>query len=547
MEKKDLEDLKERLENAEFNNYEEDLKVTNEEKKDPVNKKDNDFFEEKDKKKNMIIYALVALVIILLIIVLFFLLSGKNDNNNSTDNSSSNSNSNSSENNSNNNNETPKKIKEEDYNYSNGSVYYNRYVYVESKDKEKAVITDLEGNIITEVSNSKIYEGPENSIYLVNQNYKNDGNFDIKRIKDNIVHNIFKENATGLLIGKEKNNLLGVYKQNKDDETIYLFNGNEYSTINLDNYFDISNKSNDRENKYIYNNKYIITFDKISQEKYEDYGIYDIKAQKQVLKGTYEDIDYLHDDIFSAEKNNKSGIIDVNNKTLLNFNYDSIAYANGLYFVSSKDKISIYDANYNTLNKEILLQNSNQFELITFKDYVIVRNGNLPNEISDYIAVDKLGNTIPLGKGYIGFLGNYLVKSSADDTFIYMYDGALNQAHKINVGEKAINLNNINLFLNNTLVINNKNLYNLENDSSKGTTNWYRRVSEEFDVRIDFKGDKGKVTVKSNEIVLKELDDVSVDAFLKADNNGIKITKDYFIYNADGVIIIKRVPQNNPE
>ena len=52
---------------------------------------------------------------------------------------------------------------------------------------------------------------------------------------------------------------------------------------------------------------------KISQEKYEDYGIYDIKAQKQVLKGTYEDIDYLHDDIFSAEKNNKSGIIDVNN------------------------------------------------------------------------------------------------------------------------------------------------------------------------------------------------------------------------------------------
>ena len=43
--------------------------------------------------------------------------------------------------------------------------------------------------------------------------------------------------------------------------------------------------------------------------------------------------------------------------------------------------------------------------------------------------------------------------------------------------------------------------------------------------------------------VIKKLENVTVSEFLKTDNNGMIVTKNYFIYNAGGVIIIKREAQ----
>ena len=548
MDKKELEELKERIENAEFNNAEEDIKVNNEENEEEMKqKKDNDFKDINDKKKNIIIIALIGCVLILLILLIILLPGDKKENNNNTNSNSEITPSDK---------EDPEVIKEEDYNYSDAKLYFNKYIYVRSNDESKKIITDLDGNLIAKTEGSwKIYEGNNKDLYLVDS--KDNDTFVIKRIKDNLLHDVFNDNASGLILGKEKENLLGLYKKEKDYDIIYLLNENSYNTINLDSFGSFTNSK--KEIKYIYNNRYVITYNNKDQKEYDSYGIYDLKDKKQLIDETYDKIEFLHDNVFVAIKDDKTGVIDTNNKVLLDFKYDLVTYSNGLYFVGDDNKLLIYDSNLNSLNKEIEVSNldkytynpssqtTNPFDLINYKSYVIVRIGYLPDAVSDYVIVDKKGNITELGKGYIGFAGQYLINSNTEDNFIYMYDESLNVAHKIDVGEKAIKLDKVNIFLNNTLTINGSKLYNLSNDTAKGTTNWYRRESQEFNVKIDFKGDNGTITVSSNEIVLKKLENVSLDAFLKAENNGITITKDYFIYNADGVIVLKRVEQNKEE
>ncbi len=551
MDKKDLEDLKKRLENAEFNNSLEDSKISQEEKEEKKN--NNDFQDLKDNKKNMIIIALVICVVILLAIVLIFLFSGKNDTKSNNSNNYNNNNSNEEKKE---NNEKDKIIKEEDYNYTNAKVYFNKYVYVKAKDDKKIAITDLDGNILEEInSNWKIFEGKEKDLYLIE--LKGNENITIKRIKDNLVHDVYNDKATGLLLGKEKENLIGFYNKDSDYDTIYIIDGNTYNTTNLDN-FGAYNNSN-KDVKYIYNNKYLITYYNNEKSDYDSYGIYDIKAKKQLIKNSYDKIEYLHDDIFIAIKNDKSGVIDSNNKVLLDFKYDLVTYSNNLYFVGEKNKLNLYDKNLNDLNKDISIPNLdkftynpccgaiNPFDLINYNSYVIVRIGTQPDAVSDYIVVDKDGNSTSLGKGYIGFIGQSLIRTSSEDNYLYMYDENLNITHKIDVGQRAIKIDRVSIFLNNTLVIDGTKLYNLKNDSAKGSTNWYRRESQEFNIRLDFKGETGTITVSSNDVELKKLEGVSVDAFLNAEDNGITITKNYFIYNAGGVIILKRVEQNKPE
>lgn len=561
MNKKELDDLKKRLENAEFNNSEEDLRVSNEEKEKKYRtEKNEELYESKDQKKNIIIFALGACVVILLIVLFIFLLGGKSsDNTANSDSESKNSEKSNSESEKDNKEQADndKIIDEKDYNYSDGKVFFNKYVLVPSNDNKKEVVTNLDGDIILNLPSAwQFYEGTDNTLYAVNLNFTEDDSYSVKRIKDNIVSEIINEKADGLLFGKEKENILGVYKKNSTNDTYYIFDGNTFKTINLDYYGAYADNNSTKENKYIYNNRYIITFE-AKGEDFSNYGIYDLKNNKQVITGSYDKIEYLFGDIFVAVKNNKSGVINIDNKTLLDFKYDLVTYSNGLYFVGLNGKLNVFDKNFKNLNKEIEIPNLNKFtynpccgainpfDLIAFKNYVILRIGYLPGATSNYIAVDQNANVTELGKGYVGFLGDYLIKSNEDDTYINMYDSSLTIKHKIDVETKAIKLDKVYLFLNNTLVINRTKLYNLNTDSSKGTTSWYRRVSQEFDVRIDFKGETGTLTISSNDQVLKKLENVSVNEFLKADNNGITLTKNYFIYNAGGTVILKRLESNN--
>lgn len=547
------EDLKKRMYDTEFNNYEEDVEVSKEEE---IKEKEENFLEEKEKsdKKNIIIIALGAVVVILVVVLLFFLLfGGKKENNNSDNNSPTEENGDNNDN-SNNENDTAQVINEDDYNYVQAKVYLNKYVLVPAKSGDKQALTDLDGNILSRVSKSwAIYEGTDSSLYLVNLDYKTDGKFNIKRVKDNIVKDIFTEKATGLLLGKEKENLIGVYKEEKNNDVIYIFNGDKYDTINLDTHAAYTYYSSEKESKYIFNSKYVITFGEHENESFSNFGLYDLKNKKQVIDGSFDKIHYLHDDIFTAVKNGYAGVINKDGKELLPYEYDLVSYSNGLYFAGKNNKLYVFDSNFNDLNTFIDVPNLeefvytpccgsiNPFDLTSFKSYVIVRIGNDPDKLSDYMAIDKKGAITQLGKGHLTIEGNFIIKSNDSDNYLLLYDANLKIQHKFDVGKKAIDLSNAHFYLGNTLVLNNKQLYNLSNNTNKGTTSWYRRTSQEYEIRIDFKGDTGTITVSSGEEVLKKLENVSVEEFLKANNNGITITKNKFIYNAGGVIILDRV------
>lgn len=537
MKDKDIEELKKRLENVEFNNNDEDIEVVKEEK--------NDFFDEKkDKKKDRIILILGICVALLVIILIVFLLSGKGGNSDSPSDDKKNgseqqeTNSNNNNNNSENDNNVieSKIINENDYDYSLASVYFNKYIVVPSKDNKKTAITDFEGNILLQLSsNYKVYEKTDKNLYAIDIK---DDTYVVKRIKDNIVHDVFNEKANGLLIDKENNNLMGLFRKDSKNDVYYILNNNGYDTVNLDSLGAYLNTNDSKDNKYIFNSKYAITYE-ADNEDFSNYGIFDISSKKQVVNGSYDKIDYLHDDIFAAVKDGKTGVINTSNNKLLDFKYDLVNYSNGLYFVGRNGKVEILDKDFRNLNKGFEV-NNNPIDLIKYNDYVIVKVGYIKDFPSKYIAVDKLGNTTELGNGYIGFVNNYLVISNDSDNFINMYDNTLTIKHKIDVGQKLIKLDDIYIYLNNTLVINRAKLYDLTKDTTKGSTSWYRRISEEYEVRIDFKGEKGTVTISSNGQALKKLENVSVNEFLKANNNGITITKDYFIYNAGGVVVLKR-------
>ena len=298
MDKINLDELKKRLEKAEFNNKEEDERIREEEIK-PItknnNNNNNNSNNDNEKRKNITIAILGFCVFVLLIIVVFFLFSGNNDNNNSSNNENKSNNENTNnENGSKDNNEVDEKvINEKDYNYSTGNVFYNRYVVLDSLDDKKKVVADLDGNILLKVSPSwKIYNGPDNSLYAVNLNYTNNGSYSIKMIKDNLVHDILSDKFDGLLLDKDKDIVLGAFKKDTNNDIYYIFDGNNYNTVTLGAFGAYEGATKD--NKYIYNNKYVITYE-AQGESFKNYGIYDIKANKHVINGTYDEIEYLHD------------------------------------------------------------------------------------------------------------------------------------------------------------------------------------------------------------------------------------------------------------
>ncbi len=532
------EDLKRKMEGTEFNNSKEDMDVSKEEQEKSI-------YEEKDKKKNTIIIALVVCVVILLVALLLFLISGKSnskdndtkENETKQDNKEENQNQNQNVENNEGNDNVGKLIKEEDFDYSKAKVYFNKYIAVVSNDEKRLDITDLDGTIIMEVTPSYgLYEGSNNVLYIVDLANKGNSSFSVKTIKDNISNNLFTGDVTGLLLENVKNGLAGVYKESSNGDIVYLFNNNNYDKIELESNITYSNNSTKEKNKYIYNGRYFITYD----NKSDKYGLYDVKENKVIIKNSYEEIKYLHDSIFSATSNGNVGVIDKDNKVLLKIDNDSVNYSNGLYFIGNSGVLQVYDKNLKNLNTKINVSNLNNVELIPFYENVVLKINSNNSNLANYIVVDKNGKETNLGSGNIGFAGIFLIKSNDNDNFINMYDSSMTLKHKIDVGSKAINLDSCHIFLNNTLAINRRNIYNLSNDSSKGTTSWYRRTSQEYDVRIDFSGEYGTVTVSSNDEVLKVIKNVSVDEFLRASNNGITITKNYFIYNAGGVVVLKR-------
>jgi len=72
------------------------------------------------------------------------------------------------------------------------------------------------------------------------------------------------------------------------------------------------------------------------------YGLYDYDLNKKI-DVIYDDLVTISDDLLIAKKNNKYGIINSSNKTIIDFKYDGIEAIDNYYVVLLNDKIGVID------------------------------------------------------------------------------------------------------------------------------------------------------------------------------------------------------------
>ena len=525
------EEEEEKLKDLEFNNEEEDMVVVKEEK------------EKKKKDPSIIAIIVLGIIIAILAIILFVLLftgdKKEKDNGKESGNEQQEK-------------EKEKEKKDEDKQEEDNSPDYDA-VYLNKYIATKKEVTDIDGKKITDKNNEKVYLTSDNEIYLVR---KSNGKIKVRRIENGEAFNVFDDNATGLVMNDNGRTLLGVYKTDGNHDVLYLFSGTNFSTTDLKDKHLYTYSESDGGDKYIYGNRYIITAkDNLNKNGYTKFGLYDIKSNEQIIDGTYDGLEYLHDDIYVAIKGDKSGVIDKDNKVLLQIKYKSVSYLNGLYFVGSNNKIEVFDNSLKSLSSYLTVSKLNDFSyhmgagksepyrLVKYNNYVVV--GVLENDgIYNYTFVAKNGDQKPIGKGYVSVADNYLIKSSTEDTKIVLYDNLLNESHVLEANQSGIKLTDdeVSIFLNFVLVINGNKFFNLKTDADAGHITEYRKVNRGYEVKLVFNGQKtGTLTITKDDNVLKEVEGVSTKEFLEAENNGIYFNKGYFIYNAGGVVYAEKL------
>ena len=532
-----MEDEEEKIKELEFNNEEEDMEVLNEEQESTNNNDNND-----NKFKIVIIILSIVIALLTIFLIIVILSSNKKEKDNTKENNTEEK-------------EKKKDDKKEDDQADSSqaydAVYLNKYI---SSSKE---ITDIDGKKITNKKGDVIYYSNDNEIYLVR---KNSNKIIVRKVEKGEVFDVFNDKATGLIMNDKNKFLLGVYKTENNHDILYLFNGTSFSTIDLKDKYLYKYTNSEGENKNIYGDRYIITAKNKStnNKDYNNFGLYDIKGNKQIIDGTYDGIEYLHDDIFVAIKGDKSGIINKDNKVLLDIKYKSISYLNGLYFVGSNNKLEIYDNSLNKLNSSISIPKLNEFsyhvccgkletyKLIKYDDYVLI--GVLDKEnIYDYSFVSKNGDIKHIGKGYVSVVDNYLVKTSTEDTRIVMYDNLLNEKYVFDALETGLQLSdeNVSIFLNYILVINQNKFFNLNTSTDAGHITAFRKINRGYEVLLETNGNKeGTLTISKDGAVLKQAENVSLKDFLEENNNGINFYKTYFIYSAAGVVYVEPIITN---
>ncbi len=494
--------------------------------------------EPKKNNSNKIIIILSIVIVILVILLLVVLLGGnkkeeKKEEDNETEEKEDIS---------------DKDIGITDLKSKNGLLLFNKYVV----DYEKGKITDLDGKLLTEVNDKwHLEEGINNSIVLVNHN-PNDNSTTIKRVLNDSVSEYNYDYIASLIRDTKSNRIIGILDSKKDHDELLIFTDKENDSIDLKNKFFYTFALGAGEDMKVYDGRYIVT--STTSSKLSAHGLYDIKDKKVLIENEYTGIEHLHDDIFVAIKDDYSGVIDKNNKVLLDFDYDSIQYSNGLYFAAKDTTLDILDSNFKSLNSSVEISSLksftynpccgsiNPYKLIKFKDYVILGtkedNREADNYYYNYYAVDKSGNKTELGNGDATVVKNYLVTSKKDDTKITVYDDKLAEKYVLTANQKGTYLKNATIFLDRVLSLEGLKFYNFPDGKEKSSVSPIRRTSQEYEVKIDFKDGKGTATISKDEQVLATIEDVSIDAFLAAENNGIIITKTHFIFNPGHTLVI---------
>ena len=562
MDDEELEKIKENLKKAEFNNDEEDLEEMDEEfrsvdsvsfhekkkKEDDAEqeeleeikeyekpRKEDSFDEKKGSNKATIILCVIIAILLIIICILFIpkLFSNSSGGKGKGGNESY---------------DDEGKITNPIIDVSKGksSFINDNYLYVNYKDA--AYITKLDGTVVYQ-DDDKACSMMSDSYFMCERSDNSKTKYVIKKLNDSgTSENIVQEEDfdSDDRIVRSGNKLVGYYSQNNDGTHMAILNNGSIKEIDMNNLYLL--KSSDSMTRKIYGARYAIVSDdknnNVNDSKKYSYGLYDVIDNKTLINPKYDAMVYLFDDLFIAVKNGKSGIVNTNDSIKVDFKYDAIEYANGLYFVGSGDTVRVLDKTYKTIGDPIKVKSLSNYKYYSKNTLDAKSCGDMvilsKNESNKYAVVDKLGKSKDYDFQNYEVIGNRVV--TLKDKSLVLYDTSFNKIQEFTVpNEINIDLDTAVIYVEDNLVFNGCYVFDINSGKYLYQMNNLSRSYQGYFVDLHFKNGIGKADISLDDKPIGSIEDIDISEFLKAENNGIRVTNENFIFHvADKTLIIKR-------
>lgn len=557
MDDEELDEIREKLENVEFNNEDEDqeimddednyeVKISSSSKKhdeetEVMDRNDDSFLEKKSINKTTL---LLCFIIVILVIVIAFLviprIMGKG--------SITPSNHSSEENYDDEGKPTTTVI---DITKGKSSFINDNHLFVNYKDI--GYITNLEGKVIYQ-DDDKVCSMMKDSFFMCERNDESKTKYVIKKIDESgNITNVseeekFDSDGRVLLNGSK---LIGYYSDNDNGTHLSFVDNNSIKEIDMSQVYLL--QANDSNERKIYGGRYAIVSNKrnnnISDGKKYSYGVYDVIENRIIIKPKYETMVYLDDDLFVAVVDGKSGIVDSNDTVKLDFKYDVILYSNGLFFAGKGDVLHVLNKSYKEIGNTIKISSLKQYdyydnhkkiEVKACGDKVILLKNSSKSDDNQYVVVDQDGNFTDYDFQLYEVLKKHVI--TLKDKTLVLYDISFNKIQEFQIPDSVqIDLDTAVIYVGDNLVFNGCYVFDINSGKYLYKMNNLSRSYQGYYVDLKFQNGVGTAEVFLDDNKIGSIDDVDISKFLKADNNGIQVTNDYFIFHVGNkTLIIKR-------
>ena len=240
-------------------------------------------------------------------------------------------------------------------------VLNDKYIYeIDENSYDLYKVMDFDGKVIFEGREkfSEFFYGVDGNFYFIKEEIADSENvLSLYRVENNSVISIKKITEQGVFfapviyIDDDNEELVGFAgsKNNYNDgdyelEKTYFYNLKGEEKTADDFIFSSENVLNAVEIPFTSNNsKYFV----ISDDDGKKFGLLNINNFEVVIEPSYDGLYTNFDNkTFVAVRDGKAGIIDENQKKLVEFDYDFIARYDDFYVVSKDSKMAIMDSEY---------------------------------------------------------------------------------------------------------------------------------------------------------------------------------------------------------
>ena len=557
MDDDELDKIREKLENVEFNNEDEDqeimedednydIKINSNSKKQDEETEELDIDEESSMEKKTVNKTTIVLcfIIVILVIIIVFLLvpkiMGKESiipsNNSSEENYDD---------------EGKPTTTVIDITKGKSSFINDNHLFVNYK--EVGYITNLDGKVLYQ-DDDKVCSMMKDSFFMCERNDDSKTKYVIKKIDEsgnitNVSEEVNFDSDGRVLYSGSK--LVGYYSENDNGTHLSFIDNNSIREIDMSDVYLL--QSNDTNERKIYGGRYAIVSNKrnnnISDGKKYSYGIYDILDNKSIIKPKYETMVYLTDELFVAVEDGKSGIVDSNDSVKLDFKYDVILYSNGLFFVGKGDTLHVLNKSYKEIGNTIKISSLKQYDyyenhkILEAKacgDKVILLKNSSRSGNNQYVVVDQEGNFTDYDFQLYEILKKHVI--TLKNKSLVLYDTSFNKIQEFQIPDSIqIDLDTAVIYVGDNLVFNGCYVFDINSGNYLYKMNNLSRSYQGYYVDLKFQNGFGTAEVFLDDNKIGSIEDVDISKFLKADNNGIQVSNDYFIFHVGNkTLILKR-------